>query len=111
MVDDILTVSSIDLQRMCTAQGSKVHILHCSLFSRLLLAPNEVDIEALAEEVHQQAPGANTFAGVCNIRNAQLVAFSVDLTTKTVTKYASGAHFFSLSGAVSAARVRVWKLS
>lgn len=111
MVDDIITVNSIILQRLCTAKGSKVHILHYSLFSKLLLAPNDVEVAELAEEVHQQAPGATTFAGVCNIRNAHRVAFSVDLTTNTVTQYDSGAHFLSLAVAVNAALVRVRKLS
>lgn len=107
MVDDIITVNSIVLQRQCTESGRKVHILQCSLFNRLLRASNDAGVLTIAEEVHQRAGGATMFAGVCNISDTHWVAFVVELTTKTVTRYDSGPHFVSLTTAVTAALDRV----
>lgn len=111
MVDDIITVNSIILQRLCTQNGIKAHNLQCSLFNRLLQASNDVAVSTVAEEVHQQANGASTFAGVCNSRNSHWIAFSVDVKTKTITRYDSGPHFTSLATAVSAALERVREFS
>lgn len=107
MVDDLITVNLIILQRACNAAGNNVHIIQCSVFRRVLLATGEDAVARVAEDVDRLAGGATTLAGVCNIGDAHWVSFLLDLSTKTVTRYDSGAHFESLKAQVSAAHQRV----
>lgn len=107
MVDDLITVNSIILQRACNAADNNVHIIQCSVFRQVLSAADEDAVARVAEDVDRLAGGATTLAGVCNIGDAHWVAFLLDLSTKTVTRYDSGAHFESLKTQVSAAHLRV----
>lgn len=107
MVDDVITVNSIILQRACNAAGNNVHIIQCSVFRRVLSAAGEDALARVAEDVDRVAGGATTLTGVCNIGDSHWVSFLLDLSTKTVTRYDSGAHFESLKTQVSAAHQRV----
>lgn len=107
MVDDLITVNSIILQRACNSLGNNVYIIHCSVFRRLLSAADEDAVARVAEDVDRLAEGATTLAGVCNIGDVHWVAFLLDLTSKTVTRYDSGSHFESLREKVNTAHQRV----
>lgn len=109
MYDDGITINSLILQRWCDSTSAGVRILQCSVFTRLLTCTAE-NIDALVEEVSGFAGAATTLAGVCNINGAHWVGFAIDLSTKTVTLYDSGAHFLSLKAGVDSALKRVHAL-
>jgi len=107
MSDDILFATLFVLQRWCVADGGDVFILHCSVFARLLEGSDDSVVDGIAVEVHGVAGKATRLAGICNIKGCHWVSYCIDLTSKTLTQYDSGAHFLDLSSGVDKAAKRV----
>jgi len=107
MSDDVLFATLFVLQRWCAADGGDVFILHCSVFARLLEGSDDGVVDRIAVEVHGVAGKATRLAGICNIKGCHWVSYCIDLKSKTLTQYDSGAHFLDLSSGVDKAAKRV----
>jgi len=107
MSDDVLFATLYLLQRLCTARGEDLFVLHCSVFARLLHGEEAGIVDSIAVEVHGAAGKATRLAGICNINGCHWVAYCIDLTSKTLTQYDSGAHFVDLLTGVDKAAKRV----
>jgi len=107
MSDDVLFAALHLMQRLCTARAGDVFILHCSVFARLLHGEEATIVDSIAVEVHGAAGKATRLGGICNIKGCHWVAYCIDLTSKTLTQYDSGAHFVDLLTGVDKAAKRV----
>ena len=106
MSDDVLFATLHLLQRLCTARGGDVFILHCSVSARLLEGGDAGIVDSIAVEVHGAASKATRLAGICNVNSCHWVAYCIYLTSKTLKQYDSGAHFVDLLTGVDKAAKR-----
>ena len=106
MTDDIITVNSIIVARWCAANRPGFWVLHCSFFVELL-SIEEAGIAGMAAVVHAAAAGVTELYGVCNISNAHWVTVGVEMRSKTVWLYDSGAHFQDLQKDIKVAMNRM----